>query len=239
MISIGICDDQEVFIEKFKTELEKYFATYQSKQEYVLSCYNNPKELFDDFSDKNFSIVFMDLVYDSKDQDGILWSKRIHDAYQNVLVIILTSYEERIKEGFYARAYRFMTKPLIWQELKENMDACMEELEEFKLVPVTIQGVDMSIMARNLIVIEARAGGSVLYGTNSNLYCQDGLVVWEKKLSETLFFRCNRKYIINLCHIQKLDQHYVYLTNGQKLPVSRRRWTELQKRFIQYDLGAE
>ena len=62
---------------------------------------------------------------------------------------------------------------------------------------------------------------------------------WKKKLSETLFFRCNRKYIINLCHIQKLDQHYVYLTNGQKLPVSRRRWTELQKRFIQYDLGAE
>lgn len=237
MISIGICDDQKVLIESLRKELQRYFKQLDQEMEYEISAYSRPEELFSDIGEKNFSIVFMDLLFDAPDQDGIWWSKKIHDLYPDTLLIILTAYEERMKEGFYARAYRFMTKPLIWLELKNNMDACLEELKEMSRIEIVIRGEKLFVELKNVIAVEAHVGGSILHVVNNSYDCSYGLVKWEEKLPESLFFRCNRKYLVNLYHIQKLDKHYVHLSDGKMLAVSRRKWTELQKQFIKYDLN--
>lgn len=237
MISIGICDDQNVFVEGLRKEIQQYFMQLSHEMEYEITAYSRPEELYADIREKNFSIVFMDLLFDTPDQDGIWWSKKIHDTNPEILLIILTAYEERMKEGFYARAYRFMTKPLIRMELTYNMDACLEELKEMSLIEIMLHGEKLFVELKNVIAVEAHAGGSILHVVNNHYDCPLGLVKWEEKLPESLFFRCNRRYLINLCHIQKLDKHYVYLSDGKILSVSRRKWTELQKQYIRYDLN--
>lgn len=237
MIAIGICDDQSVFAESLKMELGRYFKQLSHEVEYEIIAYSRPEELFAKISEKNFSIVFMDLFFHTPDQDGIWWSKKIHDSYPKILLIILTAYEERMKEGFYARAYRFMTKPLIWLELKDNMDSCMEELKQMSQIEIVLHGVNIFVELKNVIAIEAHVGGSIVHVFNNHYDCPYGLIKWEERLPESLFFRCNRKYLINLCHIQKLSKHCVYLSDGKMLAVSRRKWTKLQKQFIRYDLN--
>lgn len=178
----------------------------------------------------------MDLEFSQKEEDGILWSKKIHDYFPNVLVLILTAYHTRYKEGYIARAYRFMTKPLIAQEFKENMDDCLEELLSLKTVDIVRQNVTYRIQLKDILYFEAYAGGVAIYTKTNTFYCDESLIYWENELPTSLFFRCHKKYLISLSHVEKLENHFVLLDNKEKLPISRRKWTAFQKCFIKFNI---
>ena len=60
--------------------------------------------------------------------------KKIHEEYPDTITLIYTAYEERYKEGYRARAFGFMTKPLTYKEFKYNMDDCISELSDTKKI---------------------------------------------------------------------------------------------------------
>lgn len=239
MIRIAICDDKPNSI----NDLDDYLTNYFSAKATAITLYHyiTPTELFASMYKTKYDIVFMDLAFDAEENDGIRWSKRITEQYPDTLIIILTAYEARIKEGYIARAFRFMTKPLILQELEENLDACLRELKSSQTVQIHPHGIDLSIPIRNIIYLEANAGGSILYTSENQYYCMESLLQWEQKLSEGTFFRCHKKYLINLGKIQKLENHTATISvsealNSKKLPVSRRKWTKLREQFMKYDV---
>lgn len=235
MVSIAICDDQILFVEKFREYLKKYFEG--RSVEYQLFSFSDPKELYESMKDNCYQIIFMDLEFDSPEKDGILWSKKINETYPKTLVLILTAYESRIKEGYVARAYRFMTKPLIWMEFKENLNACLDEIKNSTEIFVQIYGTEVAMAIRDIVYLEAHAGGSILHTTSNQYYCGESLLQWEKKLPVSHFYRCNKMYLINLSYISRLENHFAHLTIDKKLSVSRRKWTELLKKYIEFDIS--
>lgn len=56
-----------------------------------------------------------------------------------------------------------------------------------------------------------------------------------KRLPMTTFFRCHSKYLVNLAHVIKFEHQIVTLVNGEKIPVSRRRWKAFQLAYMKFD----
>ena len=233
MIEIAICDDQPQAVDNIQDSLKNYFS--KKNTPYHAVTFSLPSALFSYMSEHPVHIVFMDLEFCMKEEDGILWSKKIHDSFPNALVLILTAFESRYKEGYVARAYRFMTKPLISQELEENMDDCLDELSALKTISIVRQNVTYHIILKDIVYLEAYAGGVAIYTGNNTFYCDESLLHWEQQLPSSLFFRCHKKYLVSLSHIEKLDNHFVLLDNQKKLPVSRRKWTAFQTCFIKFN----
>lgn len=125
-MKIAICDDNQTLIMELKSALK----VYQDERErcFHTVIFSSPDKLFDYMNTETVDLIFMDLEFGDKTLDGISWSEKIHTQFPNTLILILTAYERRYKEGFRVRAFRFMTKPILRKELYENLDACFEEL---------------------------------------------------------------------------------------------------------------
>ena len=234
MIEIAICDDQPNAVATIQTNLKDYFS--KNNKPYHVVIFPFPSALFFYMQQHTVNIVFMDLEFCSKEEDGILWSKKIHETFPSTLVLILTAYESRYKEGYQARAYRFMTKPLLLQEFEENMDDCLEELLSLKTIDIVRQNMTYRILLKDILYLEAYAGGVAIYTGTNTFYCDESLLHWEQQLPSSLFFRCHKKYVVVFSHIESLENHFVVLDNGEKLPVSRRKWTAFQTGFIKFNV---
>lgn len=233
MIHIAICDD----IKSTTTNLEELLQTYTSEKllDMKLLYFTAPSALYDHMTKEHIDIVFMDLNFGMEHEDGILWATKIHKYFPKTLVLILTAYENRYKEGYIAKAFRFMTKPFAKEELYDNMNACLEELNLYKSIPLSRNGSIQKIPIQDIIYFSALSGGSELKTIQRTYICEESLLHWEKE-TPNIFFRCHKKYLVNLNAIDTINNHMIFLKNGEKLPVSRRKWTLLKSAFIQFDI---
>lgn len=233
MIYIAICDDKKATT----ANLEELLQTYTNEKllEAKIEYFTTPSVLYDHMSQEPVNIIFMDLNFGTEKEDGIIWASRIHQDFPQTLVLILTAYENRYKEGYVAKAFRFMTKPFSHDELYENMDACMDELNLYKSITISRQGNTEKIPIQDILYFTAHVGGSELKTIHTTYFCEESLVQWEN-IAPNVFFRCHKTYLVGLNAVKQIKNHTIFLKNGEKLPVSRRKWTLLKATFIQFDI---
>jgi DNA-binding LytR/AlgR family response regulator len=67
------------------------------------------------------------------------------------------------------------------------------------------------------------------------------LKYYTPKVPSEWFVRLHRNCIVNRRYVDKIERTeaggLVYLTNGEVLTVSRRRWTQVRRQFQQYDIN--
>lgn len=232
-MKIALCDDQKAVAEELQGKIHSFFEKNHIKGEFIY--FERPSELFAYMQEEIVDIIFMDLEFQNKAEDGILWSKKIKQMFPEVLVIILTAYENRYKEGYEAKAFRFMTKPVEEKELSEYLRVGMEELWFTESISLTKRGIPYSVRIRDIYYISVQSGGSEVW-TKMEMFCrEESLLQWEQRLPSALFFRCHSKYLVNLSQVTKFEHQMVTLVNGEKIPVSRRRWKDFQLAYMRYD----
>lgn len=230
---IAVCDDHVNVAENLQTLINKFDEEYRIKSE--LYSFVKPSDLFEYMQKENIDVVFMDLEFQDEKEDGIAWLKKIKQYYPQTIIIILTAYENRYKEGYEVRAFRFMTKPVVENELFEYLYLCMEELQLTKYISLTRRGIPHNILLRDICYFAAQSGGSELW-TRTDMYaCEESLVHWEKTLPSDVFFRCHSKYLVNLGFVTQFENQMLTLVNGEKIPVSRRKWKAFQIAYMRYD----
>ena len=180
-------------------------------------------------------IVFMDLEFCDDTEDGILWLKKMKSHYPHTIFIILTAYENRYKEGYEARAFRFMTKPVSEKELFDYLAVSIEELHLKECVSIVRRGIPHNIPIHDICYFAAQSGKSELWTKNDMFFCDESLLQWEQRLSSNLFFRCHSKYLVNLSHVVSFANQIIILANGEKIPVSRRKWKAFQLAYMKFD----
>ena len=232
-MKIAVCDDQVSVAENLQTLLRQFDEAYKTESE--VFSFRKPSELFEFMQKKNIDVIFMDLEFEDEAEDGIVWLKKIKQYFPQTMIIILTAYENRYKEGYEVRAFRFMTKPIIKKELFEYLYLCMEELQLTKYIPLMRRGIPHNIKFRDICYFAAQSGGSELW-TRTDMYaCEESLLHWEKMLPTDTFFRCHSKYIVNLAYVTSFENQILTLVNGEKIPVSRRKWKAFQIAYMKYD----
>ena len=239
-MKIALCDDQKVVAERLYMLLNKFFAggdkDGKNKQEnYEFLFFEKPSLLYEYMQKNIVDLIFMDLEFLDKTEDGILWTKKIKKSFPKAVVIILTAYDQRYKEGFEARAFRFMTKPIEEKELFYYLQSSMEELELGQNITLLRRGIPYTVFIRDICYLSAQSGGSELWTRKDMFFCEESLLQWEEKLPDSVFFRCHSKYLVNLAHVMKFEQQVLILDNGEKIPVSRRKWKAFQLAYMKFD----
>lgn len=232
-MKIALCDDQKVVYEELGGFLHKFEKEHQLQNEFMY--FEKPSALFEYMKEHSLDIIFMDLEFSDETEDGILWLKRMKKAFPHTIVIILTAYENRYKEGYEARAFRFMTKPIEEKELFAYLDVSMEELQLNQTVSLNRRGVEHPILVQDIFYLSAQFGGSELWTKDNMYFCDESLVQWEQRLPMSIFFRCHSKYLVNLSHVCSFEKQILTLVNGEKIPVSRRKWKSFQLAYMRFD----
>lgn len=230
MLSIAVCDDEIIecagMAEKIRGTLE------EMKVPCFLRQFNSGEELLQ--SEEDFDIVFLDIMMDGL--DGMKTAKRIRKKASCRLLVFISASREYVFDAYDVEAFWYLVKPVETAKLKQVLKKAVLKTEaaspDFILVNKGRQKQKIflrdilyfEIMGR-LIDIHKIGGTSDYYGKISIL---------EEELREKGFFRCHKSYLVHLKYVKGYNRQEAVLDNGEKIPVSKRRYEEFCKALLSY-----
>ncbi|MBP1754111.1 MAG: hypothetical protein H6Q59_509 [Firmicutes bacterium] len=226
---IAVCDDDKIIRNITVRLLQEY--SKQMSIDFEIVTFASGEELLN-YSGE-LQIILMDIEMDGI--DGIATTGRLHQSNPDLVIILVTSHVKRFKDGYKVNAFRFMTKPIHKDEFTEYLNDAVAEVLGRKTITLRKDGVDVNINIKSILYISAQQGYTEVW-TAKNTYRSDySLLNWEEQLDPMLFFRCHKKYLVNISQIEDLYDN-IKLKNKDVITVSRRRHTKLRELLINYQV---
>ena len=179
-------------------------------------------------------LLFMDIQMPG--ESGLELIKRMDHPPRTVFI---SAYDEFAIEAFKIHAYDYLLKPIVPERLTEVFDRIHEE----NSIPSAVESAEKLFQDDSVFI---KDGDKVWFtkiddiryfqseGNYAKVYFKDhkplilrSLNSLEQRLDDRLFFRANRKYLININHIADLETWFngslqLEMSCGKKIEVSRR-----------------
>ena len=236
-IRIACCDGEKQQLELYKT----MFTNIEMRQdiklnvEYFLSG-NFMLERFQ--SEKNpFDLVYLDMDMDEK--SGLDLAKEIRQNYHSdCLILFLTNYPKYMQNSFDVRAFQYMIKPVQFDEFEKKFNAARKYLEkdDKNRVVLKIDEDNVVFFTNEIYYIEKEKSSKqfLVYLEDKCVVAKGVLSAIENQLLEQHFMRTHRSYLVNMKHIRRIQKNDLVLSNGNLVPISRRKEKELKQQFMRY-----
>lgn len=167
------------------------------------------------------------------EENGILIGKKIRELAPELCLVFVTAYAEYAVQGYEARAFRYLLKPVTEEDLQKLFGEMRAEANKMKKILLKTRQGERQILLQEIMYISAEDKYSVVYTRDGHYISDTSLTDYERRLSEWGFFRIHRKYLLNL-HFQKgMEQGKILLADGEQLPVSRQRLKAYQDYLFQ------
>lgn len=117
-----LVDDEELGLIRLKNAVEKVLP----KETEILS-YTNPIKAFEDNSDKNIDVAFLDI--EMPVLNGITLAKKLKNVNPTINIIFVTAYNEYALDAYRMHASGYVTKPVNEDKIKEELDGLRYPVE--------------------------------------------------------------------------------------------------------------
>lgn len=236
-----IIDDERLA----RTELRKLLQDFPEIE--IVDEASNAEEGIQKIENHNPDLVFLDIQMPGK--TGFDMLSELDHAPQ---VIFTTVYDEYALKAFEVNALDYLLKPVeprrladAVEKLRKISNGGMTERTGMHTEPTSILGENDQVFVKDgercwfVKLSEVRLFESVgnyakvFFGSNKPLILKS-LNALEERLDEKVFFRANRKHIVNLRMIEKIEPYFnggllLELKGGEKIEVSRRQTVKFKE----------
>jgi two-component system LytT family response regulator len=211
-----------------KSYLKKYFPEITLDGEF-----GEMSEALKYLKANDVQIIFLDVQL--KDGLGIDLLEKIDSSLYRI--IFTTAFEKYAMDAFRHKAFGYLLKPLDPDDFQEIISRALTDIKlntskDKVRLPIANGNVWIDI---NQIV---RCESSSNY---TRIYCEDRSYIISKTLkfvenellNSTQFIRCHHSHLINLKYLfrHEIKHNCIELTNGESVPVSRAKRSELIEKF--------
>jgi DNA-binding LytR/AlgR family response regulator len=228
-VRIAVCDDDKIIRNITVRLLQEY--SKQKSFDFEIVTFASGEELLS--YSKELHIILMDIEMERI--DGIATTGLLHHRNPDLIVILVTSHVRRFKDGYKVNAFRFMTKPIHKDEFTEYLNDAVAEVLGRRVITLRKDGVDVSINMKSILYISAQQGYTEVWTSKNTYRSEISLITWEEQLDPKLFFRCHKKYLVNISQMEDLTNK-IKLKNGDVIEVSRRKHAQLREVFMNYNV---
>lgn len=189
-------------------------------------------------------LIFVDIQMPGK--SGFEMLEALDEA---PLVIFTTAYDEYAIKAFEVSAMDYLLKPIDYKRLEDAIKKL--NIAEFKITEAA-PNINTEILTENSQVFVKDGDrcwfvklsdirlfesvgnyAKVFFGTNKPLILKS-LNALEERLDPKTFFRANRKHIVNLRMVEKIETYFnngllIELKGGEKIEVSRRQTVKFKE----------
>lgn len=226
VIKIGICDDDVAFCGRMEAALKQYAREHG--HEFYLSIFHSGEELLRDV-DKQTQVLFLDIAMNGL--TGMEVARKLRECSSELRIIFVTSMVQYAVEGYWVRAFGFLTKPVSVAALERQMDDVIRSFgisHDKNLGICTREGAEI-VRSQEILYVESFAHRMRLICQQRTLECSMPMKRIEEELSDCGFFRCHKCYLVNFRHVASVGDNVCVLDNQAQIPISRQR----RKEFIQ------
>ena len=205
-MNIAICDDEE--------NIRIYIRKLIQKQETFckITEFSSGKELLefqDEKKKKKIDILFLDISME--DEDGMTVAKQLRSQMES-------NFEQ-----------------VFAQTIREYQYLMAKKKEKPKEVLVRNGNRTRSVSADDIYYIESSNRKVTLYLRHEKIEYYDKISSLESELKPD-FFRIHKGYLVNIKYVERYDRTEVKMRNGDSLLISKYKYQDFVKRYLEYIL---
>lgn len=232
-----IIDDERLA----RNELKKLLQDFKEIQ--VIDEAANVDEAIEKIETLNPDLIFLDIQMPDKTGFDLLTA--LEKAPR---VIFTTAYDEYALKAFEVNALDYLLKPIEPKRLSDALQKLHYEIQKEKAGTLQNRGPlteDDQVFVKDgercwfvklheIRLFESVGNYAKVYFGNNKPLILKSLNALEERLDERTFFRANRKHIVNLRWVEKIEPYFnggllVDLRGGEKIEVSRRQTVKFKE----------
>ncbi|MBR5286856.1 MAG: response regulator transcription factor [Clostridia bacterium] len=238
MIHIYVCDDSIEFRRMFDQTLTKLIPIYFSKKlEYKIEdSVGNGEQLLRRMDTRPLDVVFLDI--DMPEMNGFELAKQIISKNKDVLIIFVSGYDHFVYQVFEFFPFSYLRKSHILDELPLVLKRISDKFDCDNRT-ITVQSVSgkVKLDTRDIIYIRSDGNYYIIHTNKGTLKCRGTLNEVEELFVNFDFYRIHSAYLVNLNHIQKVDQYNVTVSNErQPIPIAQRRLSGFRNAYSEFTI---
>lgn len=238
MIQIGICDDDNILLEKIKEHVENYL----SKNQIFASVHSFDKGqnlLYEIEDSAGFDLLLLDI--EMPGISGMELAAQVKRLLPDVLILFITSHMQYALDAYELSIFRYIPKNDLEGRLEHALlDAArLIELQMRESYILQSQGRMERIPFKNLLYITHEGKNALLVtniseptGENKSCKVRKTLQQVFAELGGKEFIFIDRGCIVNLSQIMSIREDFCILKDGTRLPVSQSRMQDLKNNLM-------
>ncbi len=236
-MKIAICDDNISDLSNLVSLIEDYQALQSDKTSIKYTAFNSAIDLvYSMESGEQYDLVLLDILIPFL--NGMDAAKEIRQFNKDVKIIFMTSSPEFAVDSYAVGAYYYALKPIWKEKLFILLDRVISENEiQFGASLLIKSKAGIIRIYINRLEYAEIIGRTILY------HLTDGSVIeaigsmkeLEKILiSNPVFIKSHRSYIINMEHIIEISQREVKMQSDSFLPLAKSNYSTVKSAYIKF-----
>lgn len=228
---IAVCDDEmeycnqvEAFLWQLGNELGISIQCdkYISGEELLKSRFNQ------------YQIAFLDI--NIQNENGIEIAEKIREVNQTMEIIFLTAYIQYALEGYRVKAYRFLLKPIAYEEFVFQLKELLLRLNDYERnhLKLVSYGQKYELKIEEIYYIEVMNHELTYHCVRGEVSINGNMKQIQERLSQCYFARIHSAYLVNMRQIEKVKNKEVILKNGRSLPLARTKQDEFRQKYLEF-----
>ena len=243
----GFCYSMIPFINHFYKDNEekrrealvrhvKYFSTTIPMASFVMGIAGSMEKE----NSEKIDVLFLDIAMG--DIDGMSVAKQLRQIQADKeqaawgslpLLIFVTGYSEYMPDAFSVNAFQYIVKPIKKKDFVNVFTQAVREYQTGKEITVGNGANMQTIKADDIFYIESSNHKIFICLEDKKIEHWGKISDLEQELNPE-FFRIHKGYLVNLKQIEGYDRTEVCMKNGNKLLISKYKYQDFVKAYLQY-----
>ena len=202
MIRIAVVEDDE----NYRNELGSFLQKLESENNYKfkISYFTDGDEIAGGYK-AVYDIILMDI--EMQFMDGMSAAEYIRKFDSNVIIIFITNTPQYAMKGYQVDALDYCLKPLSYFAFSQRMIKAIAKLDnkKEKTIAISLRNGIRKIELSKLLYIEVLNHDLIYHTIDEKIESRGTMREMEEALAKEHFFRCSKCYLVNLEHVNKVD----------------------------------
>lgn len=222
MITIGICDDDQIFIDELYRILHDIMMPIS---DWNVRIYHSGGDVIEAIMNNNFdcNLLFTDIYMENG--NGLELAKYIYDQQIDTDLIFVTNSRDYVFECYHYHTFAYLLKPLTKSDVGTEIRRYMDEMSmNTKCLNLPIRGANQKIPINSILYIESNKRKVTIHTGKADYDYYEKLDAMENLLKNEGFVRCHQSYLIPISLLESYNSDNSVSLNRvhRPIPVSRR-----------------
>lgn len=214
MITTIAIDDEPKAIEVIQHHISKISGIT------LLEYFYNAKDALTFLKQNPVDLIFLDI-----NMPHLSGLEMLDELQRKPLIIFTTAYTDYAVDSYNYDAVDYLLKPFEFERFQIAIDKAEKRLEEFRqqkhffFIKDSFKNIKLEF--DDILFVKGSGNYLDIYTDKKNYSPRMTFSELVEKLPSAQFIRIHQSYIVNIDHIQKIENNHVYITT-HKLPVSNR-----------------
>lgn len=221
MIRVAIVEDEQSYAIQLQQYIERYSKECGDEIQYL--WFSDGDEILENYKTP-FDIILLDIQMQF--MDGMTTAEAIRKFDSEVIIIFITNMPQYAIRGYAVDALDYVLKPVSYFAFSQRLERAIARMQKrtHQYMTISIRGGTQKIDISTIYYVESQGHNLIFHTKNGNYTTVRTIRMAEEKLQGYGFYRCNRGYIVNLSHVNGIQEGCA-IVGSDKVLISRSRKT--------------